>query len=85
MYAFLLLLAVLVCELLKISFHSSIDITPLDLSDDGIHIKHRQNDGQILKKLLKYYKVKNFTIHNDLKIHKIRDVKACLIEAFFEQ
>ena len=38
-----------------------------------------------LKKLLKYYKVKNFTIHNDLKIHKIRDVKACLIEAFFEQ
>ena len=47
--------------------------------------KHRQNDGQILKKLLKYYKVKNFTIQNDLKIYKIREVKACLIEAFFEQ
>ena len=47
--------------------------------------KHRQNDGQILKKLLKYYKVKNFTIHNDLKIYKTRDAKACLAEAFFEQ
>ena len=48
-------------------------------------MKTGRNEKRQLQKVTKLRKCKNFTIHNDLKIHKIRDVKACLIEAFFEQ